>query len=159
MLKKVLALLTAMAVTLTMTSFVFASSGITFHSGGVANNGPVVGNATKVGITPYIASDGTFTFNNYALLTSDQFKITSTSISIYASATTTTTSQTYYITLYGAGCGLSGKKISYTANGFNYYHTFTGLTNGGTYQFEIIPADGTGRLDGSGSITNFGGVV
>jgi alpha-glucuronidase len=159
MFKKIGALLISTAIILAMTSFVYASEKISLHPvNEVVNHELIVGEATKVGITPYITSSGTFTFDLYNSLISDSFTITNTSIKITANATTSTSSKTYFITLHGPGCGL-GSTVKYIADGSNYQYTWTGLTNGGTYYFVIETDVNTGRINGSGSITNFGHVV
>ena len=161
MLKRIIALLMSIIFIFTMTSFAFASSTITLHPSKGQSSGPVVGTASKVGsITPQIASDGTFTFSVASVLDSDTFTINGTSITITANATKTGTTNDYYITLYGVGCGLFGTKVKYTADGTNYSYTFSGLAGGAaTYNFRITPGTSTGTVTGSGSIAGFKQVV
>lgn len=161
MLKKIIALLMSLVLIFAVTSFAFASSTITLHPSDGQSTGPVVGTATKVGgITPQIASNGTFTFSVSSVLDSDTFTINGNSITITAKATKTGTTNDYYITLYGLGCGLFGTKVKYIADGTNYSYTFSGLTGGiATYHFRIEPGTSTGTVTGDGSISGFKEVV
>jgi hypothetical protein len=107
-----------------------------------------------------MTSDGKFDFNVYNHLNSSQFKVSSTSTMIYARTTNMNdSSKSFTITLHGAGCGLSGISKTYQCRDFYNSNTFTGLTVGSTYYFELFPVHGTGTVIGDGYITNFGGLV
>ena len=116
---------------------------------------------------PQINSKGHFTItfqSNQKLpcvIGSDKFTITSTSCRINMDVENllpdeSLNDENVYLTLHGPGCGWLGKRISYEIDGGELGYTFTGLTKGAEYYFDVEMWD---WVDTTGNITNFGGVV
>ena len=171
--KKIISLTLAgvMAIAMSVSSFA-SSNDIQMH---LSEQAPVE-NAASDGdgvatpnapFEPQIDSRGRFTISfssNQELpvyVDSDTFTITATSCRINMDVENLLPGEplnddNVYLTLYGPGCGLFGKRISYKIDGGNLGYTFTGLTSGAEYHFDVEMWD---WVDITGSITNFGEVV
>lgn len=118
------------------------------------NVNPETNNYIRFGGKERIASDGTFTFNVYGTLKSSNFKVSSTSININATANAVDSAnqgKAYYISLYKGSTLV--KKVTYYCDGNEWGYTFTGLSTSATYHMEIDSALYT--VKGSGSISNY----
>jgi len=108
------------------------------------------------GSTPAIESDGTFSFSTDGsagrTVTSTTFKVSSTSATVKARASSNYSSYTIYLEKYTLGLWPKVGTVKYYTGGKYYSHTFKNLSKSAKYRLRIYCE---GRVDGSGSISNF----
>lgn len=120
------------------------------------------GNVAVPGIQPRMSSSGFFTItfkSNQKLpvtVGSDEFTLSDTSCSIYMDIENLLPKEPLnqdYVTLrlYGKGCGIFGKKVTYDIGVGNLVYEFTGLTKGTKYHFDVEMYD---WVYIEGSVTN-----
>jgi hypothetical protein len=107
-------------------------------------------------IVMYINSNGDFTFNVNNFLRSSSFTVTNNSSTIRTRAVSTGTSQTFNLSLFGPGQGLTGTGHNRTANGLNEDRGFSNMTVGANYHFEIAVPNATQNVTGNGNVSNIG---
>ncbi|RPF42098.1 hypothetical protein EDD70_2841 [Hydrogenoanaerobacterium saccharovorans] len=105
------------------------------------------GEASLNKISPRMNSDGTFEFeysspsSDYpnCYIQSDKFTLNTSSprINMTINNTSDLPDKKAYLRLYGKGCGLFGKKISWKTDGKEYGYTFSNLKIGEEYYFVL----------------------
>ncbi len=164
--KKFLCIVMVIVLTMTMTVTGYANSNVigthliaTGESRAENDDG---GDVAVPAVQPRMSSDGSFTvlFNQNqklpVLVDSDKFTLTDTSCKIYMDIENLLPNEplnSKHVTLhlYGKGCGILGKSVTYDIGVGNLVYEFTGLKKGEKYHFDVEMFD---WVSIEGNVTN-----